>query len=129
MGLSTHYPSTDHMVDLLVKVARLIEPVGHKPGSIELQISFFDLPKLMSLVSGLDVTAEAQGIPGILGYKLHILSTSASIDYDPRIIPFDFWETFCRVKREPPAEHLFRTRLKQLIHANGTGALVREQRQ
>ncbi len=115
MAVSEDYPTIDHKVDLLIQVARLAEPVSHKPGSIQLRIGFFDLPKLVSLMGGLNVSDEAQGIPGILGYKVHVLSTSATISYDPKIIPFDFWEAFCEVKAGPPGEQAFRERLRQLI--------------
>ncbi len=122
MALSAGYPGIDHIVDLLVNAARLVEQVYHRPGSIKLRMSLFDLPRLISLISGLNVSEEAKGVPGILGYQVHVLSTSATITYDPEIIPFDFWETFCRIRREPQAENLFKTRLKHLIHADNAAA-------
>ncbi len=115
MGLSEGYPTIDQKIDLLIQVARLVEPVKHEPGSIELRIGFFDVPKIVPLLNGMQVAKEAQGIPGILGYKVHILSTSATIAYDPEIIPFDLWSTFCQIKTEPQAEKAFRAHLKQLI--------------
>ena len=129
MALLKGYPTTDHIVELLVKAARLVEEVYHKPGTIRLRISFLDLPQLMSLIPRMDVAEEAKGVPGILGYQIHVLSTSATISYDPEVIPFDFWEAFCRVRREPQAENVFKKRLKQLIHSNETAAAAGNEKQ
>ena len=105
-------------IDLLVKVAQCVEPLDHVAGRITLGVSLFTLPTLLTLIGGVDVDQGARSLPGLKGYEVSVWSMSATISYDPRMLPVDLWNDFCSIRDNPDAERSFRERVTSLIENN-----------
>jgi hypothetical protein len=110
-------------IDLLVKVARCVEPVEHVGGRITLRVPWSGLPKLLTLLSGIDVDEGARAIPGLMGYEVSTWSLSATIRYDPKVLPADLWNDFCAIRKSSGAETSFRSRLFELIEDHSAPAM------
>jgi hypothetical protein len=110
-------------IDLLVKIARCVEPVDHVDGRIKMRVSLSNLPTLMALINGVDLEQSALAIPGLKGYDVSAWTMSAIIRYDPNILPSDLWNEFCAIKNDTSAEKSFRELFQTLLqeHASGRG--------
>ena len=64
----------------------------------------------------------ARLIPGLKGYEVHAWSLSATILYDPNVLPFELWDDFCSICKNPDAESSFRRRVLSLFENNGDPA-------
>jgi hypothetical protein len=98
-------------VDFLLSLAHHVEPLEHVIGRIEMRVPLTHLPSLMTLLSGIDVENGVKSIPGLKGYDVNTWHRSATIRYDPNVLPFDLWNDFCTIKQNPSAETSFRERL------------------
>jgi len=103
------------VIELLVKIAHYVEPVHHGGGRIKMRVPFSDLPKLVTLVAGIDVDESARSIPGLRSYEVSPWTMSATIRYDPGVLPVDLWNDFCAIKTDPGAETSFRERFLALL--------------
>jgi len=113
------------VVELLVKVARCVEPMDHVAGRITVGVSLFNLPKLLTLVGDMDIDDGARSLPGLKGYEVNAWSLSATILYDPHVLPVELWDDFCSIRNDPIAESSFRKRVLSLWENNsnqGSGA-------
>jgi hypothetical protein len=119
MGQSEQSPDAEQAVELLKNAARLVERRKHTAGSITLGVRLIDLPRLFTLVDGLNIEKEAARIPGMKGFRLHPWSLSATIEYEPSILPYDLWEDFCRVRQDPSVEAPLLLRLREIFGADG----------
>lgn len=105
----------EQAIEVLLNVAHLVELRDHIPGRIETGVSFSDLPKLLGILLGLDVDRGVQLIPGIKAYEVSAWSLSATITYDPNVLPMDLWDDFCSIKKDPSLEDSLRKRLYALL--------------
>jgi hypothetical protein len=119
MQQSAHSPDAEQAVELLKNAARIVERRNHTEGRITLGVRLIDLPRLITLVDGLNVEKEAARIPGMKGFRLHPWSLSATIEYEPSILPYDLWEDFCRVRQDPSVEAPLLLRLREIFGAHG----------
>jgi hypothetical protein len=103
------------IIDLLVKVAHCVEPADHVGGRIRLRVSLSGLPKLLTLLRGIDVDEGARTIPGLKGYEVSAWTLSAAIRYDPEVLPEDLWNDFCAIGKKSGAEAAFRSRFLELL--------------
>ena len=103
-------------VEILVKAAHCVEPLDHVKGRIRMGVSLFNLTKLLALVGDLDEHAGL--IPGLKGYEINAWSLSATILYDPKALPFELWDDFCSMCKNPDAELSFRRRVLSLFENN-----------
>jgi len=102
-------------IDLLVKIAQCLELVQHVAGQIRLRVSWSGLPKLLTLLDGIDLNQGARTIPGLKGYDVRAWSMSATIRYDPKVLPSDLWNDFCAIGKHSSAETSFRSRFLELL--------------
>jgi hypothetical protein len=105
-------------VGLLVKVAHCVEPLDHVKGRIRMGVSLFKLPKLLALVGDINLDEDARLLPGLKGYEINAWSLSATILYDPKALPFELWDDFCSIGKNPDAESSFRRRVLSLFEKN-----------
>ena len=87
-------------VEVLIKLAYFVEPAGHANGKIKARVSLADLPKVLSLVRGVDVDRGLRLIPGLKSYELSVWFRSATIEYDPEVLPSEFWHHFFALRQE-----------------------------
>lgn len=103
--------NANRAIDVLVKVSRFVEPVRHVTGKIEMAVSLINISKLATIANGIDIKTEVSRIPGLKRYNVGPWSMSATIYYDPEILPPDIWNDFTSIKKDPGAEHGFRQKL------------------
>jgi hypothetical protein len=115
MSSSARSKAATQVIELLVKIAHYVEPVDHGGGRIKMRVPFSDLPKLLALVAGIDVDESVKSIPGFRSYEVSPWTMSATIRYDPSVLPFDLWNDFCAIKTDPVAETSFRERFLALL--------------
>ena len=118
VGLSNEAIRT---IDLLVKVAHCVEPVDHVGGRIKMRVSLSNLPKLLALINDTDLDEGARSIPGLKGYEVSAWSMSATIRYDPSVLPLDLWDEFCAIRKNSSAETSFRERFFALLEEHSCG--------
>ncbi len=94
----------EEAIGILLKLAHLVEVTDHARGRIETRVSFADLPHVLTLLQGIDVDRGMRLIPGLKGYKLSVWSRSATINYDPSVLPVDFWYRFGTIRKDPSVE-------------------------
>jgi hypothetical protein len=102
-------------IGVLLKLARLVEVTGHSQGRIETRVSFSNLPKVLELLHEVDVDRGLRLIPGLKGYDVSVWSRSATINYDPGVLPADFWHHFGTIRKDPSVEAVVRKRLHALF--------------
>jgi hypothetical protein len=112
------------IIDRLVEIAHCVEPMDHVAGRITMGVSLFNLPKVLSLIVSVDVDQSARSIPGIKGYEVSVWTMSATILYDPDVLPFELWRDFCSMRDNRDAEKSFRDRVVSLIENNSRGSGV-----
>lgn len=100
-----------HAIETLLKLAHYVELRDHVRGRIETRVSFSDIPKVLALLQELDADGGLQLIPGLMDYEVSAWSRSATINYDPSILPGDLWDDFCAVSKNPSLEETVRERL------------------
>ena len=105
----------EQALEVLLKLAHYVELRDHIPGRIETGVSFSDLPKLLGILLGLDVNRGVQLIPGIKDYEVSAWSRSATITYDPNVLPMDLWDDFCAIRKDQSLEGTVRKRLYALL--------------
>lgn len=111
MTLLESLRESEETIERLLRIARCVEPGTHVPGRIQMRVSLWNLPHLTTLIGDLDITEATSSIPGLKGYEISAWSLSATIHYDPEVLPFEFWNNLCRVGNDPHAEHLVRRTL------------------
>lgn len=109
-------------VETLLKLAHLVEMTDHVKGKVEAKVPFSALGKVMSILQGSDVERSLKLIPGLKGYDVSTWSLSATIKYDPNVIPTDLWDHFCAIKKNPSEEGAVRERLYALLSNGGDRA-------
>ncbi len=119
MQQTAHSPDAEQAVELLKNAARLVERRKHTAGCITLGVRLADLPRLFTLVNGLNIEKEVARIPGMKGFRLHPWSLSATIEYEPSILPYDLWEDFCRLRQDPSVEDPLVLRLREIFGVDG----------
>ena len=119
MGKSLRSPDAEQAIELLRKAAHLVERRNHTTGRITLGVRLVDLPRLLTLVDGMNIEKETGRVPGMKGFRVHPWSLSATIEYEPSILPYDLWEDFCRVKEDPSEEDPLVNRLKEIFASEG----------
>lgn len=87
-------PEVQRALDLLFGLAPHVSIVQHAPGTIQLRIAFSALGRL---ISGLGSLTSSHGgvlnaIPGVKGYTVSAWSLTATVDYDPLLLPPDLWD-------------------------------------
>jgi hypothetical protein len=105
----------EEAIGVLLKLAHLVEVTGHASGKIETRVSFADLPTVLALLRGVDVDRGLRLIPGLKGYEVSVWSRSATIAYDPTVLPVDFWNHFGTIRKDPSVEGVVRERLHALL--------------
>lgn len=105
-------------LEVLVKVAHCVEPLDHGIGRIRMGVSLFKLPKLLALVGDINADEGASLIPGLKSYEVNAWSLSATILYDPNVLPFELWDDFCSISKNPDAESSFSDRVMKLFENN-----------
>jgi hypothetical protein len=108
-------------IEILLKLAHLVDMSDRVKGRIEAKVSFSALGKVMSILQGKDVDKGLKLIPGLKGYELSAWSRSATIQYDPNVIPEDLWDQFCAIRKDPSVEGAVRERLYALIAHGADG--------
>ncbi|MBI5250135.1 MAG: hypothetical protein HY912_11635 [Desulfomonile tiedjei] len=103
------------VVEHLVELAHCVEPVDHVDGRIKMRVPLSSLPKLLTIIGGIDLDQGARSIPGLKGYEVSAWSMSATIRYDPNVMPLALWKDFCAIKKDPHAETSFRQRFLALL--------------
>jgi hypothetical protein len=88
-------------IAVLMKLAQYVELLGHVPGRITMSIPLMHLPKLISFLQGVDLDKEVGSLPGYKNHTISLFSRSATIYYDPSVIPYDLWEDYCAIKTRP----------------------------
>lgn len=111
MANGQSFDNANKTIDVLVKVARFVKPVRHVTGKIEMTASLINISKLASITSGIDIKTEVSRIPGLKRYNVSPWSMSATIYYDPEILPPDIWNDFISIEKDPGAEDGFRQKL------------------
>jgi hypothetical protein len=105
----------EHKIDCLVRLAHCVEPLEHVSGRIKLRVPLSDLASAMPLLGELE--RGVGSIPGIKNHEVSVLFRSATIRYDPGVLPLDLWEDFCSIRRNPSAEKSVRDRLRSVFEA------------
>ncbi len=105
-------------LELLVKVAHCVKPLDHVSGRIRVGVSLYNLPKLLTLVGDINADESAHFIPGLKSYEINAWSLSATILYDPKVLPSELWDDFCSICTHPDAEASFRERVLSLFENN-----------
>ena len=106
-------------IEILLKLAHLVEMTDHVSGKIEAKVPFSSLGKVMAVLQGSDVERGLRLIPGLKGYEVSTWSLSATITYDPAVIPTDLWDHFCAIRKNPSEEGAVRERLYALLSNGG----------
>lgn len=114
-----------HAIEILLKLAHLVDVTDHVDGRIVARTSLTSLGKVMAILQGHDVERSLRLIPGLPGYEVSAWSRSATINYDATVIPKDFWDHFRAIGNDPSAEGVVRERLHLLLADGGDGPLVR----
>lgn len=109
---------SEETIELALRIARCVEPGTHVPGRIQMRVSLWNLPQLTALIGDLDVKEATSFVPGLKGYEITAWSLSATIHYDPEVLPFDFWNNLCRVRNDPQAERLVRHKLLSVFESH-----------
>lgn len=104
-------------VGLLLAIAPFVQKSAHEPGKIKLSMSLLDLPKLMNLLKGVDLDAKLSQIPGLKKYEVSSWTRTATVTYDPAILPVDLWEDFCRIRDNPEVAPEVEKRLMETFTA------------
>jgi hypothetical protein len=119
MLVSKEPGNTLRAIDILLKLAHLVEVTGHEDGKIEAKAALTSLGKVMAILQGSDVEQSLRLIPGLIGYEVSAWSRSAIIKYDPRVIPMDLWDQFRAIRKDPAVEGIVRQRLQNLLAEGG----------
>lgn len=101
----------EHTIDVLLKLARYVEPLEHVSGRIRMRVPLSNLTSVMTLLDGIDLEREVKSIPGLKEYNINLWLRSATISYDPNVLSFELWNDFCAIKENPSAERLIRDKL------------------
>jgi hypothetical protein len=107
-------------VNVLTEVARYVDPVKHQNGNIQMSVSFKNLAGLLSVISTIDLDAFKKSIPGLKDYTVSTWTLSATIQYDPDVLPSNLWNEFFRIKSDPAAAQTFRQGLLAVIENHGS---------
>jgi hypothetical protein len=111
-------------VETLIKLARLVDVANAVKGKVEARASFTSLASVMALLRAPALEENLRRIPGVLGYELSAWSRCATINYDPKVIPMDFWDDFRAIREKPEFEDVVRRRLHALVLSGGGGSSV-----
>ena len=106
-------------VEVLIKLAYFVEPAGHANGKVKARVSLADLPKVLSLVQGVDVDRGLRLIPGLKSYELSVWFRCATIEYDPEVLPAEFWHHFFALRQNPSEEWRVRDHLSGVFDNPG----------
>jgi hypothetical protein len=108
---------SEEIIDSLVSLAKIAKKTEHQPGKIILEISNTQIPKLISMMGGVNIEEEVKSIPGYTNHKIKpgLLKTSLEIDYDPEKIPYDLWESLMEISNAPQAVAAVTDRLRDLF--------------
>ena len=110
-------------LEILVKAAHCVQPLDHVMGRISMGVSLYNLPKLLALVGAIDLDHGTRLVPGLKSYEINAWSLSATILYDPNVLPFELWDDFCSMSKNPDAESSFRDRVMKLFENNSDSAV------
>jgi hypothetical protein len=105
-------------LELLVKVAHCEQALDHVRGRIRMGVSLYNLPKLLALVRDIDLDQGTRLIPGLKSYEINAWSLTATILYDPKVLPFELWNDFGSIGKNPDAESSFRDGVMKLFENN-----------
>lgn len=101
----------EQTIDVLLKLARYVEPLEHVSGRIRMRVPLSNLTSVMTLLDGIDLEREVKSIPGLKEYNINLWLRSATISYDPNVLSFELWNDFCAIKENPSAGKLIRDKL------------------
>lgn len=105
----------EQAIEALLKLARFVELQDHIRGRIVTRVSFSDIPRVLALLQDVDVNRGLQLIPGLKDYEVSAWSRSATIRYDPTVLPMDLWNDFCTIRNDPSLERTVRKHLYALF--------------
>ncbi len=113
----------EQAIEILLQLAHCVELRDHARGRIQTKVSLSNVPKAMGLLQRLDAGGGLQLIPGLKEYEVSAWSQSATIMYDPGVLPFELWTDFCAIRKNPSTEESVRRRLYALFedHSQGSG--------
>jgi hypothetical protein len=107
--------NNEQIVNVVLRAARIVDLADHVPGRVTLKISLWDLPKLAFLFDGVNLQGTGKRIPGLKGFSVNVLQATATVDYDPSILPPELWEQFGKIRKDPQYEPVFADRLKSVL--------------
>lgn len=101
----------EQTIEVLLKLARYVEPLEHVTGRIKMRVPLANLVSVIALLNEVDVEKGVQSIPGLKGYELNPWLRCATIRYDPNVLSSDLWDGLCSMKENPSTEKLIRSML------------------
>ncbi|MEW6533861.1 MAG: hypothetical protein AB1473_23735 [Thermodesulfobacteriota bacterium] len=105
----------EQIVNIALKAAHIVDLADHVPGRVTLKISLWDLPKLAFLFDGVDLQGAPKRMPGLKDFSVNVFQGTATVDYDPSVLPPELWEQFGRIRKDPQYEPVFADRLKSVL--------------
>jgi len=107
--------NNEQIVSILLKAAHIVDLTEHVPGRVTLKVYLWDLPKLAFIFDGVNPEGKAIRIPGLKDFSVSVLQGTATVDYDPSILPPELWEQFGKIRDDPQYEPVFADRLKSVL--------------
>jgi hypothetical protein len=101
----------DAIIHSLLSLAPYAKALKHGKGYIRLQLNLSGLALLNIEV----IKKLRKEIKGILSICPRFLSRSVDIEYDPELIPHDFWETLLSAKNDLDKNEDMLNTLKQML--------------
>ncbi len=106
----------ERAIDLLMELARYIEPSKHVPGSITMRVPLTNFSKVYSLIESGDLEKALKGFPGYKRHETSVFSRSVTISYDPDVLPYELWLDYCKIKKSPQLAESVLERLRGILN-------------
>ena len=105
----------EQMIDGLLRIAPYASIAHHIPGRIRLKISL----EGAKAINGGGIAVDRIRIPGIRSTRVNGFARSVVIEYDEKIIPYDFWVSLGKVGKRPDLAAQIVNRLRALFSGSG----------
>jgi hypothetical protein len=114
----------EQAIELLMELARYIEPGKHAPGTITMRVPLTNIGKVYSMLESMDLHKALEGFPGYKRHETSVFSRSVTITYDPVLLPYELWQDYCKIKKAPELAASVLERLRKIVDNGGGQGLV-----